>query len=155
MKYVTIHLSRTHQSWLYLIFSLVFVSGAGWLAFHYFAPATGEFGATPHPSEPWWLRLHGAAAFAFLFLFGTVVPNHVRRAWQLRRNRSSGVSFCSLNAVLILTGYALYYFGGEDSRAVISMTHWIVGLAFPLIVAWHVWAGYRSRHLRHAGPSHS
>lgn len=154
MKYVTIRLSHAHQTWLYLVFALIFVSGAGWLIFHYWVPTQGEFGEAHHPSEPWWMRLHGAASFLFLFLFGTVVPNHVKRAWQMRRNRISGVSFCSANVLLTLTGYALYYFSGEDSRTAIGALHWIIGLVFPVLVGWHVWAGRRSRHIP-AEPIHS
>jgi hypothetical protein len=45
--------------------------------------------------------------------------------------------------LLTVTGYLLYYAGGEDSRPVISALHWAPGLAVPALVAWHVTSGRR------------
>ena len=42
----------------------LWTSGALWLIFHYLVTYRGEFGATTHPLEPWWLKAHGAFAFA-------------------------------------------------------------------------------------------
>jgi hypothetical protein len=145
MKHVTLQLSRAHRTWLYSMFAAVFLTGACWILFHHFLPVEGEFGIVAHPSERWWLRFHGAAAFVFLFGLGTVLPNHIQRAWQTRKNRHTGVTFCAVNAILIASGYLLYYFSGEDSRAWISASHWIVGTGLPVFVLWHVWAGRRSR----------
>ena len=40
----------------------------------------------------------------------------------------------------------LYYFGGEQSRPIISAAHWIIGIAaLPLLVL-HIVSGRRSRH---------
>jgi hypothetical protein len=43
--------------------------------------------------------------------------------------------------LLTLTGYLLYYAGGEESRAVISITHWLTGLLVPALLTWHVLSG--------------
>ena len=41
--------------------------------------------------------------------------------------------------LLTVTGYGLYYVAGESVRAWISIVHWAVGLAVPLLLAAHVY----------------
>ena len=130
-------LGRHHRQWIYAVGGSLVGSGIGWLIAHYFLVDPGAFGETHHPSEPWWLRLHGAAVMAFLVVLGTILPGHVKRAWSLRKNRAksvrrnvvTGILMLSLVAALMLTGYALYYSGDEDLRPYISTGHWVLGLA--------------------------
>lgn len=142
-------LGKWHQSYLYVVGALLVLSGALWLLFHYFVRMPGQFGDSPHPLEPWWLIVHGLSAAAFLIGFGTVLPGHVRRAWVARRNRISGTFFFSLLALLIATGYGLYYIGEDSVRAPVSIVHWLVGLGMPVLMGWHIWLGRASRKLRH------
>ena len=142
-----IRLSRRHQAWIYSAFGVLFLSGAVWLVFHFFMHRQGEFGETTHPAEPWAMKVHGAAAMLVLVVLGTLLPGHVRRGWNLGKNRTSGGGLLILNGVLILSGYALYYFGGEGVRPVISAVHWIVGLLSPFAIAWHVRKGRKLRKL--------
>jgi H+/Cl- antiporter ClcA len=133
-------LSRHHRQWLYAIGGCLVGSGVAWLIAHYLPAEASSFGETHHPSEAWWLRLHGAAVMAFLVVLGTILPGHVTRAWSLRKNRTrsvrrnviTGVFMLSLVAALAVTGYALYYSGNEDLRPYISTGHWIIGLAAAL-----------------------
>jgi cation transport ATPase len=138
-------LSARHQLWLYGVFSVLFISGAGWAAAHFFLSQQTEFGEIPHPSEPWWLNVHGAAAMAMLVLLGTLIPLHVRRGWQMKRNRTSGSLLLAFNAILTITGYALYYAGAEQLRNWSSRVHLILGLAIPILLAAHVFLGLRTR----------
>jgi hypothetical protein len=46
---------------------------------------------------------------------------------------------------LAVTGYLLYYAGGETARALASVAHWLPGLALPIAGGWHAVAGRRSR----------
>lgn len=137
----TIRLGYWHQFSVYAATAALGVSGALWLLCHYFLAIPGDFGPQPHPLEPWLLRLHGAAAMAGLVVYGSLLPIHVRRAWTLGRNTALGVAVISAMLLLTLTGYLLYYAGGEASRAVISLAHWIVGLVVPALLAWHVISG--------------
>ena len=61
-----IRFAAPHKRALYAVFVLLWLSGALWLAFHYFLRVAAEFGATAHPLEIWWLRLHGMMGFAAL-----------------------------------------------------------------------------------------
>lgn len=140
-RHEPIRLGRLHERAVYSSVALLILSGALWLVFHYFFRVEGEFGTSPHPLEYWWLRLHGAAAMVSLIVIGSMLPVHVRRAWELRKNIATGLMTVSVLALLVTTGYALYYFAGGSSRAAISAMHWIVGLTLPIALAWHVWRG--------------
>jgi hypothetical protein len=143
-------LGKWHQGYLYVFGTLVVWSGARWLLFHYFVQMPGQFGDSPHSLEPWWLCIHGLFAAAFLIGFGSVLPGHVRRAWVGRRNRLSGAFFFTLVALLIATGYGLYYLGEDSVRELVSAIHWLVGLGMPALMGCHIWLGRASRKLRRA-----
>ncbi|WP_211464894.1 hypothetical protein [Collimonas silvisoli] len=145
-----IRLSRQHERWIYLIGAILFLSGLGWLIAHNFLAAPGEFGDAHHPSEPWWLRLHGAAAMGFLMVIGSLLPGHIASAWRLRKNHRSGLFMLALVAVLLLTGYGLYYAGDEQSRPWISLIHWIAGTAAAAGLWLHIWLGKRKANMLHA-----
>lgn len=115
----------------------LWASGAVWLMFHYFLNAQGEFGPTPSPLEPWWLKLHGAFAFAALWTFGLIWGAHVVNGWSLGKRRASGVALLGAILALILTGYLLYYAGSDEIRAVVSSMHWVLGLGAPALYLAH------------------
>jgi len=133
-------LSPRRERLVYVVFGLLWASGVGWLAFHYFLRQSGEFGEMPNPLEPWWLRLHGAAAFAGLWLIGLLWAIHLVPAWKARR-RSSGIVLGVATALLVLSGYLIYYVGDEGARDAIVLAHWLVGLALPLPLLLHALRG--------------
>ena len=149
-------LSSGHRSWIYWSAALLFGSGALWLVCHYFLQGEGEFGPAPSPLEPWALRLHGAAAMLALVVVGSLLPVHVRRAWHQRHNLRLGIALLAVMLLLTVSGYALYYFGGEEARPIISLLHWAVGLGAPPLLLWHVASGRaevaRARNARLAAP---
>ena len=137
-------LSHGHRRWVYWSGAALFATGALWLVFHYFLRQHAEFGETPHPLEVWWLRLHGACAMLVLIITGSLLPIHVRRGWHQRKNLLAGSVVVAVVVVLIGSGYALYYYGGEEARPLISAFHWIVGLGTPLTLIWHISRGRRT-----------
>jgi hypothetical protein len=144
MKQNAVRLSRPHEWSIYLIFALVFVSGAAWAWLHYVRRDASEFGVTANPLELWMQRLHGATAMLALVLVGTLLVFHIPNAWRARRNRRTGTSLALIFGFLIATGYALYYSGNEQLRMWASWSHLWIGLAAPLFIAIHVWRGKRS-----------
>ena len=76
-----------------------------------------------------------------LIVTGSLLPVHVRRGWHQRKNVIAGSIIVAILALLIASGYALYYYGGEDARPLISALHWIVGLCAPLTLIWHISRG--------------
>lgn len=141
---LAIRLGDRHRRWLTGVFGLLWLTGASWLLFHYFLVTEGEWGPRPHPLEIWWLRLHGLAAFAALVAAGSVLPVHVRRAWELRKNRASGLAMNAAVAWLALTGYALYYFADPEGRPWLPGLHWVVGCGAPALIVLHVRRGRRA-----------
>jgi len=140
-----IRLSPSHERWVYVIGSLLLLTGLGWLVCHFLLAVPNAFGETQHPLEPLWLKLHGGAAMAFLIVIGSLLPIHITRAWRLGKNRTSGAVMLFLLALIILTGYGLYYLGDEQTRPWISLVHWLVGLVVAALLPLHVWLGQRGR----------
>ena len=126
---------------LYATIALLVSSGLPWIAIHY---AEGLDDLRRLAVETLLLKIHGAAVVAMLIAAGAMSAHHVRRGWLLRRNRVSGGSVIGLLAVLIVTGYALYYLVTDATQSAISITHWVIGIALvPMLIA-HVTIGRRS-----------
>ena len=89
----------------------------------------------------WVMKVHGAAAMVALMTLGSLIPTHISRGWANKKNRWGGIVMIGTCAVLVVTGYGLYYFGGEIVRSTTSWIHSIVGCLFPLILVGHIWAG--------------
>ena len=148
----SIRLKRLQRYILYVVFALLFLSGVAWAYWNYLkSPGDFEAGA-----KAWAMKIHGAAAMAILVLVGMLLNGHVRFAWRAGRNRTNGSIFLGAFAILTITGYGLYYAGGEKLRADMSWIHLAVGLALPILLLVHILMGRRTRHLgrlRHGRPS--
>ncbi len=142
-----IRLGEWHQAYLYGMGTVLILSGALWLLFHYFVRIPGDFGPTLHPLEPWFLAIHGISAAGLLIGFGSVMPGHVRRAWRAARNRVTGSIFFGVMLALTVSGYLLYYIGSETARSFLSIFHWVVGFSLPALAGWHIWRGRVWRHI--------
>ena len=138
-------LADWHRRTLYGTGAVLWGTGAAWLAAHYFLAAPGKFGRIPHPWESRWLMLHGIAAAAALYVFGSLLVPHMLRAWAMQRSRVSGTFIALLMLALAVTGLGLYYLGDEAWREATSLAHWGLGLGAPALVAFHVLAGRRKQ----------
>jgi hypothetical protein len=136
-------LSRSHELYLYLTGTLLMVSGLGWLIGHYLLRAPAVMGVGPHPSEAWWMRLHGAAVIGFLVVFGALLPGHAVQNWRQHVNRYSGLSVVIVVSLLAVTGYGLYYLVDDRQRAITSAVHWVVGVVACGALVLHVILGKR------------
>lgn len=139
-------LSRRHEQWLYATAGVLLASGLVWIVQHYFFAGSGEFGDAPSALQAWLLRIHGAAAMAFLIALGSLLPGHVVRGWRARKNHRSGVTVLTLAGVLIVSAYALYYLSSEEARPWVSAVHWAIGVVAALYLPLHVrWGRGRGR----------
>ena len=141
----SLKLERGQRRWLHATLAVLFVSGVVWWVLHRWGEVETEFGPTPHPLNPWLMRVHGGAAMVALVVLGTLLSGHVRRAWQAGRNRLSGLGMLVWCGGLSVSGYALYYAGAETARTWASIIHLVGGLAFPLVLIVHIWSGRRAR----------
>jgi hypothetical protein len=130
-------LGRFNRWALYIVGIGVWLSGGLWLLYHYFFERQGEFGPTANPLEPWWLKLHGAFAFAAVWVFGLLWGVHITKAWPRKRRRWSGGALTGVFALLIVSGYLLYYIGDDKVRPIVSVLHWGIGLACPVFFLFH------------------
>ena len=139
--------SVTLPAWLrwslYLATIVLFATGGVWLIVRYGMRPAGD--DMPHPAEPWILRVHGFAVMVGLFIYGSLLRAHMLKAWALKRNRITGTCVATVLALLTMTGYMLYYVGGETSRPIISIAHWVIGLVIGALLPLHIWRGRRSQ----------
>jgi hypothetical protein len=124
---------------LYVLVAALLASGAVWLWVHLRTPQ----GAMPSALEPWMMKLHGAAALLIIYLAGTMLYGHMLNAWHQRRNRLTGSVTATAFVMLGLSGYGLYYFGGEGLRMFTEWLHWAFGFGAPALLWVHVWRGRR------------
>lgn len=123
----------------------LWLSGAAWLLLHYYGQREGEFGPEMNPLEPWMMKAHGLVLIPVLLGIGGMFVAHIPKGWTHMRQRVAGIALCAVLALLILSGYMLYYAGGEDLRIWTSLVHWVVGLGLPVIFLWHYINGRRAR----------
>jgi len=145
-----LRLNRLFRYAIYGAFAALFLSGALWL----FADGLKD---TPE-GEMWQamsanlLMIHGGAAMLTLMLLGALVPVHVLRSWRAGNNRITGTVMASLNGILIVTAFGLYYLGSESLRPWLSTIHWAAGFALPIQLITHIYLG-RRRNVGAAKPS--
>ena len=126
---------------LYLSGALLLLTGGIWLAIHYSIGAGA--GELPHGLEVWSLRAHGLAAFVGVFVLGVLAAAHIPQGWRLSQRRhwvaqrSSGLWLCVSATLLVLSGYALFYFAPEPVRPAMGWVHAIIGAAMALLIATH------------------
>jgi magnesium-transporting ATPase (P-type) len=138
----SIRLKHLQRYFLYIVLALLFLTGVAWAYWNYLAASPGDFEIS---AKAWVMKIHGAAAMAILVLIGMLLSGHVRFAWRARRNRANGSIFLSAFGVLTITGYGLYYLGGQTLRAWTSWVHIAVGLALPILLLIHIVLGRRTR----------
>jgi hypothetical protein len=124
------------------VLALIFLSGVVWAYWNYLVASPGDFEMS---AKAWAMKIHGAAAMAVLVLIGMLLNAHVRFAWRARRNRANGSVFLSAFAILIITGYGLYYAGDEKLRAWTSWIHLAIGLVLPILLLIHIFLGRKTR----------
>jgi hypothetical protein len=129
---------------LYGNLMLSLLSGSTWFILHTWMITEGEFGPEHSPWEPWLMKVHGASAFLAMMGFGWVLGRHVNVTWRTRRARVTGISVVSAVAILILSGYGLYYIGDLELRERVGLLHLAFGIGLPMILGIHVWKAHRT-----------
>ena len=128
---------------IYALFATLLATGAAWLVAD--ALKDGDGGEIWQAIAANLLMIHGGASMVTLVLLGTLYPLHMRLGWRANRNRVSGSLMVTINGLLIVTAFGLYYSGSDVLRAWTGYVHIVVGLALPILVGIHVLLGRRSR----------
>jgi len=103
MKRRGIQLSSRHKRWFYAVSVTLFLSGAVWVLAGWLAERSEARAELLRQLKSSLLKLHGAAAMAFLVALGILIPTHITRAWRARRNRLNGTFFVTVMALLVHT----------------------------------------------------
>jgi hypothetical protein len=136
-----LRLSHSLRYSVYGAFAALFLSGVFWLLADGFKDSPeGEIWQAISANL---LMIHGGTAMLTLMLLGALVPVHVLRAWRARKNRITGAVMATLNGLLIVTAFGLYYLGSENLRPWLSTIHLAAGFALPVQLAAHIYFGRR------------
>jgi hypothetical protein len=89
------------------------------------------------------LIVHGITATFCLMIFGSLMTQHIRVAWQLKKNRvSGGISIFTIG-LIILSGLGLYY-AEEDQQMIYEWAHIVMGLLVVFLIPIHIIFGRKS-----------
>jgi len=124
--------------------AILWLTGCGWLVAHFFFQQPNEFGIGPSAWEAPLLRVHGIAAVIGVFLFGWLVSLHISPLWRQSRNRTTGLTLYIAAAILVISGYALYYVTNDLSHSVIAVVHELLG-GLAIVAAVAHWTLRRER----------
>lgn len=139
---LTPQLSAARQWALWLTVLLLTVTGAVWLWAEYlYQPADG--GMEAYEIKHYAMLVHALFALAFVYAAGTLLYTHMQMAWRQQRNRASGAVMTAFAAVLVLSGYGLWYAGGETLRPLSEWAHWVTGFGLPPLLLLHALLGKR------------
>jgi hypothetical protein len=134
------------QIWLLALSGTgLWLSGAAWLLLHYFGQGQGAFGPETNPAEPWMMKAHGLFLIPALLGIGGMFVAHIPKGWSHNRQRIVGIALCITLALLIVSGYLLYYLGDDTARSWTGLAHWELGLGLPAIFLWHYLNGLGAR----------
>ena len=126
-------MSGVQRASLYAAGAVLLLSGLLWLVVHYLNGSADAAGAS-YSLEPFALRIHGAAAMAMLVIIGTLIPTHLADGWSSGDNMPTGLGMLAVTTLLTVTGWGLYYAGDEALRSMLSIAHWVLGIAaLPLL----------------------
>jgi len=121
---------------LWTAFAALWASGCLWLALHLGLEKQTEFGPVPNPWEAPVMRIHGWLAVLGVFLLGWIAGNHVLDRWTARRNRNSGLMLAGAAALIVVSGYALYY-TTDRLQSAAAVVHEVLGAAAILLGLLH------------------
>jgi hypothetical protein len=105
--------------------ALLWLSGAVWLLLHFAFAQQTPFGPLPNPWEAPLMRAHGVLAVGGVFLLGWIVGGHTIERWGSVRKRLSGLALAASAALLVASGYALYYTTGALHEVGSWMHEWL------------------------------
>jgi hypothetical protein len=118
--------------------ALLWISGAAWLVLHIAFAQQTPFGPLPNPWEAPLMRGHGVLAVGGVFLLGWIVGGHTLERWGSARNRLSGLALTGSAALLVASGYALYYTTGSLHEVAFRTHEWL-GAGSLLAALAHWW----------------
>jgi hypothetical protein len=122
---------------IFAVFGALWFSGCLWLCLHQFFARGGQFGATPHPWEPSVLLLHGVIAILSMYLLGWITARHILHFWSRRLRQLSGGVLAAFLALLVLSGFALFFLSDDQWQYVAASIHDALGVGVTVFGVQH------------------
>ncbi|SDB85328.1 hypothetical protein SAMN05421733_102208 [Acinetobacter boissieri] len=138
MMKTSIRLPKIQKYTLYVIWFILSVTGL------YFAYSQDWKGYDPSEMTVYSLKLHGVCASMMLILIGTLIPIHIQRSLETKRNVKSGIPTLVFMLLLAFSGVGLYY-SGEGWIGVVKLIHIWVGILVIGLIPFHIWLGRRRK----------
>jgi len=144
-----LQLDRRFRWGVYAVFALLVATGTVWIVADRLKDSdNGEFWQAVAANQ---LMIHGGAAMVTLVMVGALIPIHMLRAWRGRLNVVTGIAMATVNVVLVVTAFGLYYLGSETLRPIISDIHIVSGFVIAPLFIFHVWFGRQRTKDLHGG----
>ena len=140
----TARMPTRQRAAVYLILGVLWGSGCLWLLLDEFFARPGQFGTTPHPWEPPILLVHGIVAIGGMYLLGWVSARHVLRWWPGRLRRLSGATLAVFLALLVVSGFALFFSSDDRWLHGAALMHDALGLGVTVFAIQHWFFARRS-----------
>lgn len=145
MPLVRMRLPTRLRRLLYTVLAGSWLTGTTFFVLSRFVEVEGEFGPEKHPWQSPILAAHGAFAFLMLLAIGSLWLNHVPSSWRSGRSRRLGITLIVASALMVISGWVLYYAASEALRPLIGNVHFALGLLLPGTVAAHIVLGRQAR----------
>ena len=145
MPLVRMRLPTLLRRLVYAVLAGSWLTGTTFFVLSRFVEIEGEFGPEKHPWQSPILAAHGAFAFLMLMAIGALWLNHVPIGWRSGRSRRLGITLVVATALMVISGWVLYYAASETLRPLIGNVHFALGLLLPVTVALHIVFGRRAR----------
>jgi hypothetical protein len=123
--------------------SVLALSGLALVILRYVIPSGDAFSVYPHPGWRYVVMLHVLATPAFFFFVGAIWWRHVIRHWTARKRRVSGAAVVAILVLVAVSGYALYFIGGERLLSTVRIAHSATGAVAIVVYAHHAIMGWR------------
>ena len=124
-----------------MAFAVLFLTGAGWLVADWQKNISSD--EIWQQTAAYLLMAHGGTAMVTLLLLGALIPVHMVRSWRSGSNLVTGSVMVTLNTLLVVTAFGLYYLGSETVRPWMSWIHIVAGFCVPVSFTLHVFLGRR------------
>jgi hypothetical protein len=134
---------------IYATLGGLWLSGCLWLVLDQFFARPGQFGPMLHPWQPAVLLIHGIVAIAGMYLLGWVSARHVLKWWPVRLRRASGTALAALLALLVVSGFALFFLSDDRWLRSVALCHDALGLIVTVFGIQH-WFTAKRRDMRSA-----
>lgn len=70
--------------------------------------------------------------------YGFFLGAHVRKSWKVKPQPVSGIIVMIMPILLIISGWLLYYIATDNSRQIVSLFHFSIGLLLPIALIIHI-----------------